>query len=101
MFVLGLLNLKGSFNFLRSTLIVYLKLCVREEFECGISPNSQDTPLGISRISSKDDLLPGVLLQVVVCPMTAVILITMQFVELSKGIFLLANSVQIFICYPL
>ena len=67
----------------------------------GISQRSQNAPLRNSSISSKGGLLPEVLLKIVLCHVTAVVLIAMQFVELNRGLFLLVNSVQIFIWYPL
>ena len=74
---------------------------MEKDFVYGISQRSQNAPLRNSSISSKGGLLPEVLLKIVLCHVTAVVLIAMQFVELNRGLFLLVNSVQIFIWYPL
>lgn len=74
---------------------------MEKDFVYGISQRSQDTPLRNSRISSKGGLLPEVILKIVLCHVTTVVLIAMQFVELNRWLFLLVNSAQIFIWYPL
>lgn len=57
---------------------------LEKDFVYGISQRSQDTPLRNSRISSKGGVLPEVLLKIVLCHVTTVVLIAMQFVELNR-----------------